>query len=166
MMVAMAGRSTPGEAAERAVGRHDGGAGVSSAEHRGGRAVAHGLGRELHGGARLAAERGRRRLPPSHRLGRVEHLDVERARARMARQLALDGVAMPDEQQPDLQVPRRHQRAIDDGPGGIVAPHRVNGYPHGTRPTGSTSASIRAIRAIREIRGAPVVPRGGNPCNP
>jgi hypothetical protein len=45
----------------------------------------------------------------------------------MAVQLAGDGGARADQQQADLQVPRRDQRSVDNAAGPLVTAHRVNG---------------------------------------
>ena len=115
--------------AERGVRGHHRRAGVAGAEERVGAAVADRFGRDPDRGARLAPQRLRRALGHLDPLGRVDDLDVdpaEQAGHRVARQLALDRGGVADQQQPDLQVPRRDQRAIDDDGRPGVAAHGVD----------------------------------------
>jgi hypothetical protein len=48
----------------------------------------------------------------------------------MARQFAFDFSGIPDQEESDLQMPRRDERTIDDTPRTVVAPHRVDGDAH------------------------------------
>ena len=48
----------------------------------------------------------------------------------MPRELALDASRVADEQQPDLQVPRGDERAVDDGGRRVVAAHGVDRDAH------------------------------------
>ena len=48
----------------------------------------------------------------------------------MAGQLGLDGRGVPDEQEPDLEVPRRDERAIDDDGRPGIAAHGVDRDTH------------------------------------
>ena len=92
MIVASAGRSTPGSRPNAPMRRHHRCAGVAGAEERVGVAAPAPLRRR--GGSMRAASGAapRPRAPPcSMRFRGVEDLDVERRRAGMARQLAFDG---------------------------------------------------------------------------
>ena len=114
-----------GQQTEGGVRGHDGRAGVAGAEQRVGASVADRFGGDPDRGARLAPERQRGTLGHLDALGRVDDLDVdaaEQAGDRMAGQLGLDRGGVADEQEPDLQVPRRDERAIDDdGRSGVTA---------------------------------------------
>jgi hypothetical protein len=57
-------------------------------------------------------------------------MDVERNRTGMPPQLGVDNVASADEQEPDLQVPGRDQRSVDDASGSMVTAHGVDGDAH------------------------------------
>src|SRR5262249_51829666 len=83
--------------------------------------------------ARLAAQRLRRPFAHLHALGRVGDGDVEPAEEagdRMARQLGLDRGGVADEQEADLQVPRRDERPVDDDRRARVAAHGVDRDSH------------------------------------
>ena len=70
-----------------------------------------------------------------HPIGGVDDLDVdaaEEAGHRVPRQLRFDRGAVSHEQQPDLEVPRRDQRAIDDDGRPGVAAHGVDRDTHKT----------------------------------
>ena len=79
--------------------------------------------------------------------------DVEAAArlARMARQLALDRAGVADEQQPDLQVTRGDERAVDDDRRARVAAHGVDGYAHHSRVR-SLPACEQSVQSGRSAR--------------
>ncbi len=56
--------------------------------------------------------------------------DVERRHPRVARQFAFDVRRRPDQEESDLQMSRGHERAVDNAPRTVVAPHRVDGDAH------------------------------------
>ena len=112
---------------------HDRRAGVAGAEERVGPAVLDRVGRHADRGAGLPAQRLRRALGHLDAIGGVDDLDVdaaEQAGDRVPGQLRFDRGRVSDEQQPDLEVPRRDQRPIDDDGRPGVAAHGVDRNTH------------------------------------
>ena len=131
MIVASAGRSTPGSRPNAPCAAMTDAPVWPALKSASASAVADRVGGDPDRRARLAPQRRRRRLRHLDPLRRVEDVDVERGRARMARQLALDRRrAIADEQQADLQMTRGDERSVDDAAGPVVAAHRVDGDAH------------------------------------
>ncbi len=127
------GTVDPREQPEGRVCGHDGGAGVAGAEQRVRGAVAHRLGGDLDGGARLAPQGLRGAFRHLDAIGRVDDLDVDTAEHsghRVAGQLVLYGRGVPHEEKPDLEVTRRDERPIDDNGRPGVAAHGVDRDTH------------------------------------
>jgi hypothetical protein len=118
-----------GQHAERGMRRHHGGAGVSRAEQRRRLPARHGLGGDPDGGARLAPQRGRRRLLHRHHLRSLEEADAAPIEAGMTAQFIVDLPSRADEHDAEVGVAHRVQCAFDQVPRGVVAAHRVNSDP-------------------------------------
>ena len=127
MIVASAGRSTPGKPPEHRMRRDHRRAGMAGAEERVGAPVGHGLRGDADRRLRLAAQRRGRGFLHLDAVGSIGDLDVEPGCAGMPRQLAFDGTSCANQQQTDLKMTRGHQRPADDAGRGLVAAHRVNG---------------------------------------
>jgi hypothetical protein len=134
----------PGETAECGVRRHHRGAGVPGAEERRCGVGADGLRGNANRRVRLAAKRGGRWFRHLHAVVRVEDLDVERGRSRMAVQLTLDRIADAHQEQPYLEMPSGDQRTLDDARRRIVAAHRVDGYAHQSFQLSAVSFQLRS----------------------
>jgi hypothetical protein len=134
------------QAAKGANGSHHGATGVTGAEEGSGATFADRLGGELDRGARLSPQRGGGLLRHADVFGGVKDLDVEGAGTRMPSQLPLDQLGVTDQQESDLQMPRRNERAVDDAARGVVAAHGVNGYTHSE----AISSQLSAIRLIAD----------------
>ena len=113
--------------AERAVRAQHRRAGVPRAHERRGLAVGHRVGRDTNRRARLAPQRGRRRLGHADDVGRVENADAELCGVGMSLELGANRVGRPGEQKPEIEMTRGSQGAVDDAAGRVVAAHRVYG---------------------------------------
>ena len=69
---------------------------------------------ELDRRARLSPQRGRGLLRHIDVFWCVENFEVEGAGSRMSRELALDQVPVPCQQETNLQVPGGDERPVDD----------------------------------------------------
>jgi hypothetical protein len=118
-----------GQHAEGGVAGHHGRTGVARAEKRLGRSIAHGVGGDANRRARLAPERVRRALGHLDPLGRVGNLDVEAARRGMPSELRGDEAGVAGQQQSDLQMARRDERAVDHDRRPPIAAHGVDRNP-------------------------------------
>ena len=117
----------PRQRAERRVSGHDAGPGVAGADERRGVPAGHRLGRHPDRRARLPSQGRGRGLGHANDVGRIGHADVEAAQVVAPRQFAAHDLGGPDEQQPEVQVPRGRKRTVDDETGRMVAPHGVYG---------------------------------------
>src|SRR5581483_12412194 len=91
----------------------------------GGVAVAHELGGDAQRGGALAAERDRWRLRQADDLRGVPDLEAEATDIEPGH-LALDGVAISDQDDGGAELLHRRRRALDDHRGAVVAPHGVD----------------------------------------
>ena len=122
---------------------------VSRAEERLRVPIADLFGRHANRRPRLAAQRRHGRLGHLDPLRRVHDLDVEASCRRMTRELGFNRHGVAHEEQTDLQVTRRHERAVDDRCRSRVVPHGVDGNAHrqmsglGVQPQPELPASSR-----------------------
>ena len=128
------------QSSKGADGRHDGAAGVAGAEERGRTSFADRFRRQLDRRTRLPPQCSGRLLGHADMFGGMKDLDVEGAGTGMPGQLPLDQLGVADQQEPDLKMPRRNERTVDDAARGVVAAHGVNGYAHSEAISSQLSA--------------------------
>ena len=116
--------------AERGVGRHHGGAGVSSAEKRHGVPGSDCFGRHPYRRARFPAQRSGGCRIHGHDVGRVNRAKVNAGGAAVALELAFDLISRPDQREPTSEMSRGNQRTRDDVLRRVVTTSRVNGNVH------------------------------------
>jgi hypothetical protein len=122
-----------GQTAKCADRRHHRRAGVTGAEDGGRGALSNRISGKPDRRTRLAPERDRCRLTHGNGLRRIQDFQIERAAARMPRELALDRRAIADQQQPDLKMAGRDQGSVNDCSRSLVAAHHIDGDSHHTK---------------------------------
>ena len=108
-------------------------------------AVVHELGGHAQRGVALAPQRLRGALGHADDLGGVADLEAE-ALGAQARDLALDGRPVADEDDGGAELPGGGHRALDDDGGAVVASHGVDGDLHG-RAASRSATPLRRRRS-------------------
>ena len=148
IVVASAGRSTPGSRPNARVRRHDRRAGVAGAEQRAPRrrrATASAATRIDARGLRRSAAAGDSAISIDSGASTISTSSA--AGVGMPRELgARSRRAIADEQQADLQVPRRDERAVDDAAGAVIAAHRVDGDAHSVQVADRCERTVVTLR--------------------
>ena len=86
-----------------------------------------------------------------------------RGRRDAGRSAASSAGRAPDQREPEIEVPRRRQRAVDDRPRRVVAAHRVDGdADHGAEAAYSSSTARTCRRVVVAAVRADAVRRFGS----
>src|SRR5581483_3125623 len=106
---------------------------------------------------RLPPERHGRRFRHRDDIGRVDDCDAGWIEVPPAAKFGFEPRLRTDERDAEIEVSRRGEGAVDDGPRRLIAAHRVNGYDDGhgagcaalflVHRSGLASAVVPAIRA-------------------
>ena len=103
---------------------------MTGAEHRDRIAGGDAFGGDADGGARLAAQRFRRRLRHVDHIGRIDDAHVEIADVGMTFELGANRGLAADQIDADAVIARRGDGAINGMRRRMIATHRVDGYAH------------------------------------